>query len=128
MLRPDGINVHTLLPSFYSPVTTTGNLVISGVVTPFAGATFSVTISTSSGTTRCDVYGKNMNDGTKQCLSSTGFPSIYQNAGGESASVQIDPGASSIRVQITIFNGTGLAVNLTNQTLAITVVQYKIPY
>ncbi len=127
-IRPDNINFLSTLPAYIGIGEPTGNISISGSIADGASSNFSVTIPTSTNNTRFDVYGINQNNGTKQLLSSTNFPLIYQYVSTEIIEMEIAYASSSVTVTFTIFNFTGALINLTNQVIKINVVEYQIPF
>lgn len=131
-IRPDGINFLSTLPNYICLTNDsnvpTGTISISGTLANGATTDYSVTISTSLNNTRFDIYGVNQNTGIKQLYSNTTFPVNYQNTGGESATLLTTYSPTSMTVTIELFNGTGGLLNLTNQNIVITIVEYQIPY
>lgn len=130
-IRPDNVQFSTLLPNYIQIIPNpTGNMDVIGNILPYTFSfTFTATISgLSPDKTRCDLYGVNQNTGNKQLLTNTGFPSIYQNKQGEKATCFVEYGTDSITFSMTIENNTGAVAVLIDQTFALTVVQYKIPF
>lgn len=128
MIKPDNINFLSTLPAYIGIGQPTGNIVISGTILNGSGQSFSITVPTSPDNTRFDVYGVNQNTNIKQLLSNTNFPLIYQYKSTEFLAQEIDYAPSSITVIFQIQNFTGSSVTLINQTIAITIVEYQIPY
>jgi len=128
MIRPDQINFLSTLPNYINIGNTPGSIVITGSIADGFSATFSTTIATSRQNNRFDVYGTNQNTNTKQLLSNTSFPVIYQRTSTEAVNSIITYGVASIQVDILVENFTGGPITLVNQTIAISVVQYEIPY
>lgn len=130
-IRPDDVQFSTLLPNYIQITPNpTGNMDIIGNILPDTFSfTFTATITgLSPDKTRCDLYGVNLNTGKKQLLTNAGFPSIYENKQGERAIHSIEYGTNSVTLSITIENNTGSVAVLIDQTIALTVVQYKVPF
>lgn len=126
-IRPDNINFLSTLPNYINIGNPTGNIVISGSILDGNGQIFSTNISTSSSNTRFDIYGLNTNTNTKQLFSGTDFPSIYQFISTENVTLSTVYNTGSISVSIEVDNFTGSTINLVNQTIAVTIVEYEIP-
>lgn len=128
-IRPDGISFLSTLPNYINFDDATGSIAISGSIAG-GGTTqnFSTTIATSRSNTRFDVFGINQNTNVKALLSNNADPLIYQSAGGEVTELVITYGPTSMTVLIEVTNNTGSPINLIAQAIAITVVQYQIPY
>lgn len=127
MLRLDKILFSSELPSYINTADSTANLTVSGSVANGATVNFTAVVTILSTTNRCDLYGTNQNTITKQLLSNTGFPAIYQNKAGENAQQQILYGTGTITYILSIFNGTGSPITLTSQVIALEVIQYSLP-
>lgn len=127
-IRPDGINFLSTLPAYINFDNAIGNIAISGTIANGASQVFSTTIPTSRNNTRFDVYGVNQNTNLKALFSNNTVPVIYQFVGLEAVNSFIDYTSTNIVVNIEVRNNTGSSINLVAQTIAVTVVQYQIPY
>jgi hypothetical protein len=129
-IKPDGIQFASFLPNYIQIIPNpTSSLDISGIFPDTFSYTFSTTITgLSPNKTRCDVYGTNLNTGYRQLLTNSHFPAIYQNKAGEKVRCFITFGTNSVTFNLFIDNVTGAPVTLIDQTIAISVVQYKIPF
>lgn len=118
-------SMHEAYKNYASP---SDNIAISGSVADGATSNFSVSVPYTRGGTRADIYLKGNNKkiwANQGSALATGGP--YQYVSTENADVLIEYTSSSIDVTITIFNGTGAPINLTAQTIEVTVVQYDAP-
>lgn len=127
-IRPDGISFLSTLPNYINFDDATGSIAISGAIADGASQIFSTTISTSRNNTRFDVYGVNQNTSLKALFSNNTVPVIYQFVSLEAVNSFIGYTSTSIVVNIEVRNNTGSPINLVAQTIAVTVVQYQIPY
>jgi hypothetical protein len=128
MIKPDNISFLSNLPTYINIGEKTGNITIAGSILNGASASFSTSIATSANNNRFDVYGVNLNTNIKQLLSNSCFPKIYQNVYFESPRIYTVYTPSLITVTIDVFNGSGLDIILQDQVIAVTVVEYTIPY
>lgn len=127
MIRPDKTQFLSELPQYLELPPVTGSLVVSGVFPSGFSQNFTANVAIQSNATRVDLYGTNQNTQKKQLLSSTGFPAIYQNAGGELAQHTIIYGVGLITWQLLITNNTASTITLINQTFALKAVCYTLP-
>lgn len=123
----NAITVSSFPPFAYGP-TVTGSLVLVGnVFPPGFSYTFSTTVNIGSTTNRVDLYGSN-SLGQKQCLSTTGFPAIYQNKAGELAQQYITYGSGTITYNLTITNNTASSITLIDQTIYLEANEIVLPF
>jgi hypothetical protein len=135
-IRPDNIQLLTSIPAYINVGTTSGNIVISGTYATATSTNFTVSVPVKINGNRFDIYGKNMNNGLKQLLSTSNFISndtaigggIYQHKTTEFVQLLTSQVNGSVTVTITVNNNSGATITLITQTIQISVVQYQIPY
>lgn len=128
MIRPDNMQFYSALPSYTNPSTVEGSLPVIGNILPDGFSfTFTTTLTVDTAINKIDLYGINTNTGLRELLSSTGFPSIYQNSGGEAARHEISYAPGSITYSLTISNGTGGVLVLIDQTINLKAFCYTLP-
>lgn len=129
MIKPDKTNFTSLLPPWISNGKTSVDLVLVGNTFPNGfGNTFSVTLPIQTTSDKVDMYGKNTTTGSKQLLSGSNFPSVYQNKAGELAQMRISYGTNSVTFYLDVTNNTGSSVTLFDQTITISIVEYILPF
>lgn len=130
-VNPDAIAMSSILPQFVNtnPAPITAQLVMFGNKFPPAFShTFSQTISYPSGANWINLYASNSNTNLKQLVSQTGFPAIWQNAGGELAQQYITYGTNSLTYNLVITNNTAGNISLIDQNFNFELVMYQLPF
>jgi hypothetical protein len=136
-LRLDNILIASEIPNYINIVPNiTNNIVISGTYATGTTTNFSSTLSVSSNNTRADLYAYNASNGKKQLISSSNYLSndistgggVYQHKSTEYIQLSTAYSTGSITVTISVNNYSGGTITLITQTIAITAVQYQIPF
>lgn len=127
-IKPDNIQFLSTLPNYINFGDVSGNITFSGSIANGVSQTYSVTLTTSRDNTRFDVYGVNQNTLKKALFSNNADPLIYQFVSSEATELIIAYAPTSMTITIEVTNNTGALINLIPQVIAVTIVQYKIPY
>lgn len=127
-LRLDNIIHTSLVDTYLNYATPKTNIVLSGLVANGNTVNFTGTIPYSRSNTRADIYAKNLNTGEKRPTSGGSSQSPYQFVSTETASVLVNYDGSNINITFSIFNGTGVDITLTSQTMEMTAAEYQVPF
>ena len=131
-VKPDTTNYTSQLEAYGNYATLTGVITISGSILNGNTSVFDVTIPYTRSNTRADTYLKNASTGKKTLFNGgvrmSPFENVYQFVSTEVCYRSVAYTSSEIVVGLSIYNGTGGTIVLTNQTLEVSVVLYDAPF
>lgn len=126
-IKPDKVIYTNLIDTYINYDTLTTDIPIFGTIAASSATVFSGLIQYSRNNTRADLYVQNLSTGIKRPLSGGPRQSPYSFVSSETCTQGSLYSGNAIVITFTIFNGTGVSINLVSQTLRITAVLSEVP-
>lgn len=133
MIRPDNVQLASMLPAYVNTSSPTATISISGTIANGNTQNFSTSLAfnVAARNVMADVYGSNNLTGAKFLLNNLLVATSgieYSPKSTELCQMELSYNATTITVTFSVFNGTGSSITLNAQTVTIVAPTYKLPF
>jgi len=133
MIRPDNVQLASMLPAYINTSTPGGTINISGTVASGTTQNFttSFAFNVAAKNMMADVYGVNSVTEAKFLLNNLLVAAAgveYSPKSTELCQLELSYSATTLTVTFSIFNGTASSITLNAQTITVTAPIYKLPF
>ena len=127
--RYDQLNFSSVIPNFINLGTVSLSLPCSGTIANGGGHNFIVSGNVNDFSTFNDIKITNQNTGVSTYLvSNLDIDTIWQFVSSETVQNQVTFIGTLVTVEISVSNFTGGPITLINQTYAIEIIEYQLPF